>query len=237
VRGFFQSPGLVIMTTLGIALAVGVPYMALQSLPDTGESANVGQRPDTPIDTSALTGMPRNVSGPIEELLAMEEPAPPQILANVPPPDGIAQIYPVMEAVEAVQPAFSWQPIELGPYAVSVSDDEERVIARVQGLATPSWIVPVPLERGRVYTWRVTAGNGMYEEASFLVLDEESLELMRSVRSSYGQNHLVMGGIAQYLGLLTIAEREYGELLKQYPNSSQAAQLLDNVLALRDGSI
>ncbi len=50
---------------------------------------------------------------------------------------------------------------------------------------------------------------------------------------SIEDSHLVVGLVAQQLGMLAIAEREYTELTKSFPDSNTAALLLNNVSDLR----
>ena len=46
-------------------------------------------------------------------------------------------------------------------------------------------------------------------------------------------SHLVIGLVAEQLGMLAIAEREYTALTKAYPDSNTAALLLNNMTDLR----
>jgi len=52
--------------------------------------------------------------------------------------------------------------------------------------------------------------------------------------SAHQDSPLLIGLVAQELGMLAIAEREYTALTKAYPNSSTAALLLNNVSELRN---
>jgi hypothetical protein len=51
--------------------------------------------------------------------------------------------------------------------------------------------------------------------------------------AEHRDSHLVVGLVAQQLGMLAIAEREYTELTKSFPDSNTAALLLNNVSDLR----
>ena len=58
--------------------------------------------------------------------------------------------------------------------------------------------------------------------------------LWRAVLAAHKDSHLVIGLVAQQLGMLAIAEREYTALTKAYPDSNTAALLLNNVSELRN---
>jgi hypothetical protein len=80
----------------------------------------------------------------------------------------------------------------------------------------------------------VTAGNGEVETASFIVLDSNTAEEWQAIRRDFRDSHLVLGLVAEEFGMLTVAEREYTELIKAFPNAEAPARLLANVQALRD---
>jgi len=172
-------------------------------------------------------------------LLTTEMAEPPDSIANLPVASGENVLRPVSEAVEETQPILYWS-AAFGepPYSVSItslSDSAGRgqVIARAQGIQNTSWMVLTPLRRGGEYTWQVTV-TGASEQASFRVLDDGQSILWRAILSAHRDSHLVIGLVAQQLGMLAIAEREYTALTKAYPDSNTAALLLNNVSELRD---
>jgi hypothetical protein len=106
------------------------------------------------------------------------------------------------------------------------------VIARAQGIQNTSWMVLTPLRRGGEYTWQVSV-TGVSEQASFRVLDDGQATLWRAMQTAHKDSHLVIGLVAEQLGLLGIAEREYTALTKAFPDSNTAALLLNNISQLR----
>jgi hypothetical protein len=140
---------------------------------------------------------------------------------------------PVSEAVEETQPVLYWS-AAFGepPYAVSITDERGQVIARAQGIQNTSWMVLTPLRRGGEYTWQVSV-TGVSEQASFRVLDDGQATLWRAMQTAHKDSHLVIGLVAEQLGLLGIAEREYTALTKAFPDSNTAALLLNNISQLR----
>lgn len=234
-----RSPGLLAMLVAGILLVIGVPYLALQTLPGvhnpfTGEPAAPPGDPNAGIDFRELETLPEDLAMEASVILSQEEPILPEVLMDVPEPNGFGLTYPVTEAVENPQPVLSWTLFAPGPYRVVVKDRAGTVVANVQNFPNLSILVPARLQPGGIYTWQVTAANGESQEASFVVLTEEQVRLWQNVRSQFPQSHLVLGLTAEHFGLLTAAEREYQELGKQFPNAEAPARLLDNVLALRD---
>ena len=167
-------------------------------------------------------------------LLTTETPEPPDAIANLPVAGGTNVLRPVSEAVEETQPVLYWSAaFAEPPYTVSIADDHGMVIARAQGIQNTSWMVLQPLKRGGNYTWQVSV-TGVSEQASFRVLDDGQVMLWRAMQAAHKDSHLVIGLVAQQLGMLAIAEREYTELTKSYPDSNTAALLLNNLRDLRD---
>jgi hypothetical protein len=72
------------------------------------------------------------------------------------------------------------------------------------------------------------------QTAQFVVLSLEQTAAWQRVRSQFAQSHLALGLVAEQLGMLSVAEREYQELGRQFPNAEAPARLLENVQALRD---
>jgi hypothetical protein len=58
--------------------------------------------------------------------------------------------------------------------------------------------------------------------------------LWTAMQAAHQDSPLLIGLVAQQLGMLAIAEREYTALTKAYPDSSTAALLLNNVSELRN---
>lgn len=167
-------------------------------------------------------------------LLTAETPELPESIANLAVASGENVLRPVSEAVEETQPVLYWS-AAFGepPYTVSITDDKGFVIARTQGIQNTSWMVLTPLRPGGEYTWQVTI-SGATETASFRVLDGGQVMLWRAMLAAHKDSHLVIGLVAQQLGMLAIAEREYTQLTKAFPDSTTAALLLNNITELRN---
>lgn len=237
----FKSPKLLLMLLLGLVLVVGVPYLALRTLPGivnplTGDRAAPKGDPNAGMDFSDLANLPPSVAQAASQILAHQEPMFPESLMGLPETTSSALIYPVTEAVESVQPTLSWMVFDNPPFRVTVKDMAGEVVATGRNLSMTYWVVPVKLIPGGVYTWEVTAANGNTEDAAFVVMTTEEMEDWRAVRSKFSSSHLALGLAAEHFGLLTLAEREYEELQREHPRAEAPGRLLGNVLALRDPS-
>jgi len=232
----FRSPEVILMVVAGVAVAVLGPYTLYQLSPHVPRvSTNEAQSgpPGIDLDTTELETLPDSLRDQAMLLLTTETPQPPDAIADLPVASGGNILRPVSEAVEETQPVLYWS-AALGepPYTVSISDEHSQVIARAQGIQNTSWMVLIPLHRGGEYTWQVTVA-GQTEQASFRVLDDGQVMLWRATLAAHKDSHLVIGLVAQQLGMLAIAEREYTALTKVYPDSNTAALLLNNVTDLR----
>lgn len=230
---------LVAMALGGVALVIGVPYLALRTLPGianpvTGEEAAPSGNPNAGIDFQELNGLPANLIGGASTILSQEEAVMPLSLADLPEPSGFGLTYPVTEAVESVQPTFTWTAFAPGPYRIVIRDSARIVVASNENVRSAFWVVPAKLERGATYSWEVVASNRESQTASFVVLGEEELADWLRVRNQFKDSHLALGLAAEELGMLSTAEREYQELARQFPNAEAPARLLANVLSLRE---
>lgn len=237
VGDFLSSPQLVLMTLAGIILVLGVPYFAYRSIPGASELFTPAPEPVDPnlgMDFSIIGNLPEELSQNVGLILAAEEPRIPAPLIELPEASGFGLIYPVSETIEPLQPALSWMNYAPPPYSVQLKNAANQVIARIESIPVFVWLVPVTLERGARYSWQVTAGNGEVETASFIVLDAQTGQEWQEIRRDFKDSHLVLGLVAEEFGLLTVAEREYKELIKAFPNAEGPARLLANVEALRD---
>lgn len=239
LREIVRSPGLLAILAAGVILVVGVPYLALQTLPGinnpvTEEASAPTGNPNLGINFEELNNLPEEIAANASVILAQEEPILPETLMDLPEPSGFGLTHPVTEAVETPQPVLSWTLFSPGPYKITVRDQAGMEVVSVQNQTNLSLFLPGRLQPGGIYTWRVTAANSEYEEASFVILTPEQVGLWQNVRRQFPQSHLALGLAAESLGMLTAAEREYQELGKQFPNAEAPARLLGNVLALRE---
>jgi hypothetical protein len=232
----FRSPEVILMVVAGVAVAILGPYTLYQLGPHapkvTSHESKSGP-PGIDLDVSELDTLPDSLRDGAKLLLTTETPVPADDIANLAVAGGENVLRPVSEAVEETQPVLYWS-AAFGepPYSVSVTDEHGQVIARAQGIQNTSWMVLTPLHPGGEYTWQV-AITGASEQASFRVLDDGQVMLWRAMQSAHKDSHLVIGLVAQQLGMLAIAEREYTALTKAFPESTTAALLLNNVSQLR----
>lgn len=159
--------------------------------------------------------------------------------------DGIpfALTAPLDVVVESSSPTFRWKP--LGPdarYTVRVYDASYNEVASSdpRPLTATEWTPEAPLQRGGVYTWRVTARTDGREvisptvpapEARFRVLDVASAEQIRRFRAdaAYRNSPLRLGLLYARLGLVSEAREQFARLVQDNPDSLTARRLLESV--------
>jgi len=232
-----KSPEVVLMMVAGVAVAILGPY-ALYELSPHAPRVSTQETKSGPLgidlDVSELDTLPDSLRDGAMLLLTTETPESPDAIKNLAVASGENLLRPVSEAVEETQPVLYWSPaFGEPPYTVSITDDHGVVIARAQGIQNTSWMALSPLHPGGEYTWQVTV-SGATETASFRVLDQGQATLWRAMQAAHKDSHLVIGLVAQQLGMLAIAEREYTALTKSFPESSTAALLLNNITELRN---
>jgi len=232
----FRSPEVVLMVVAGVAVAILGPYALYQLSPHAPRVSTAETKSGPPgidLDITELNTLPDSLREGAMLLLTTETPEPPEAIANLAVASGENVLRPVSEAVEETQPVLYWS-AAFGepPYTISIADEHGQVIARAQGIQNTSWMVLTPLHRGGEYTWQVTIA-GTTEQASFRVLDDGQVMLWRAMLAAHRDSHLVVGLVAQQLGMLAIAEREYTAVTKSFPDSNTAALLLNNVSDLR----
>jgi hypothetical protein len=225
------------MIVAGVAVAILGPY-SLYLLSPHAPRVSIPETKSSPLgidlDVSELDTLPDSLRDGAKFLLTADPPELPDAIANLAVASGANVLRPVSEAVEETRPVLYWSAaFAEPPYSVAVSDERNQVIARAQGIQNTSWMVLTPLRRGGEYTWQVTV-MGASEQASFRVLDDGQVMLWRAMQAAHKDSHLVIGLVAQQLGMLAIAEREYTALTKAFPDSNTAALLLNNVSDLRN---
>jgi len=155
-----------------------------------------------------------------------------------------ALLSPLSTVIETDRPTFRWQPLTgAGSYTVTVLDENFNVLIVSEPLQRTSWTVSRPLPRGARYLWQVTAQTNTGQqitspstpapEARFQVLGQAQSNELRQAAQTYKQVHLLLGLRYAQAGLLEDAEREFQALLKANPRSPIAANLLQQVQALR----
>jgi hypothetical protein len=154
-----------------------------------------------------------------------------------------ALLSPIGKLVASDRPTFRWQPLGRSVnYQVTITDPEAsyREVAASPALSGTKWVVDHPLERGRIYTWQVTARTEGGEikapapnapEARFKVLEQAKAGELARAKKTYAGRHLVLGLLYAQAGLLDEAEREFQALVAANSGSPVAKNLLRDVRA------
>ena len=109
-------------------------------------------------------------------------------------------------------------------------------------ISQTEWTIPDSLERGRTYSWQVTAikdGERIKSpttpapEARFIVLNASEAAELKKAKKKYYNSHLLLGVLYARAGLLDDAEWEFQALARANPKSAEAKNFLRNIEALR----
>lgn len=147
-----------------------------------------------------------------------------------------AVLQPAGEIVESQRPTFRWRRLEgAESYIVRVYDSRLSVVATSDPRQTTAWSLPVPLARGHVYGWNVTANKAGREitspsppapEARFRVISGAELGAINQARRDHKDSHLILGLLYARSGLIADAEREMALLAQANPDSQVVKKLL-----------
>jgi hypothetical protein len=150
---------------------------------------------------------------------------------------------PVGTITRTQQPTLRWRSLSGAiSYTVAVLDADFNAVATGPPLTGTTWTPPRPLERGRVYSWQVTAVKDGKEiispsapapEARFKVLEKAKADELSGVETAASGSHLARGILYARAGLLDDAERELRALVAANPKSPTARKLLQSVRAIR----
>jgi len=154
-----------------------------------------------------------------------------------------ALLGPVGTVVMSDRPTFRWRALDrANSYVARIYDADFNEVAASPQLSENSWTVTRALERGRIYSWQVTARVGDKEvvspvkpapDARFMVLDQAKANEIAKAKSESADSHLTLGALYAQAGLLDDAERELQALLSANPQSALAQKLLSGVRAKR----
>ena len=154
-----------------------------------------------------------------------------------------ALLSPVGTVVASDRPTFRWRALATAEtYRVEIFDDNLEQVAASPSLAAAHWTAAKPIERGRVYSWQVTAIAGSREvkspvppapQARFKVLGRAEGDELARARSKQPGSHLITGLLYAQAGLLDEAEHELQMLVRDNPDSASARKLLSSVRAMR----
>ncbi|HEX8410164.1 MAG TPA: hypothetical protein VF883_14975 [Thermoanaerobaculia bacterium] len=128
---------------------------------------------------------------------------------------GFALQEPVATVVLDPRPPFRWTAMPgAGAYTVAVADRETGAGAATGETQETFWRPPAPLQRGRTYSWQVTAHVGDERRTVPRATDAEALfhvateEAVREVEAVAADQHLELGLALAEHGALDDAERE-----------------------------
>jgi anti-sigma factor RsiW len=185
----------------------------------------MSQRIETPPTLTELIGKSAVLMGPADE------------------GHPFALLGPVGTVVMSDRPTFRWRALGgADSYVVKIYDADFNEVAVSPQLSETAWTVTRSLERGRIYSWQVTARVGDKEvvspvrpapEAKFMILDQAKANELAEAKNASAGSHLTLGILYGQAGLLNDAERELQALLRANPQSALAQKLLRSVRAKR----
>jgi hypothetical protein len=216
LRAWLRMPQIAMIAAAVAVVAIVSPFM-------TRDSSQALTR-------AQLEALPDAVRSSAREVVDANSAQRPEALAGLAPNSDASLQYPVSEVVEERQPVLRWTPFA-SSYSIEILDSAGREIARSGMISATHWLVPMQLERGGEYTWRIQA-NGRTREASFRVLESSSEQEMEQARASKAGS-LAIGAVAEHMGLLSLAQQEFESAKRDQPQSKDAAKLLEHVNELR----
>jgi hypothetical protein len=203
---------------------------------------------------TGMEGFDESSQRMVKAALSGEGLSKPNVLANIssPPikllgePAGestLQLIGPIGIVVTEQRPNLKWRELNgATSYVVSVFDNNFNSVAQSPPLTKLAWTIALPLQRGQTYSWEVTAVKEGKEitapvapapRAQFRILEAEKLSALTKLKGQKPESHLALGLMYARLGLVTDAEREFRELVKENPDSALAKKLLRTVQAWR----
>jgi len=160
-------------------------------------------------------------------------------------PNGVEEpmkiVYPTNAVIAEAQPTLRWAASKTAAaYRIEITDEGFHQVAKSQDLpaSTLTWTPTSPLKRGMVYTWTIRAVNqngelsSVTSQGKFKVLAEDGNSRLNRLKFT-SQSHLALGLFYAREGMIAQAEREFGVLVKENPDSSVAKRLLSEVRSWR----
>jgi hypothetical protein len=150
-------------------------------------------------------------------------------------------VYPTSAVIAETRPKLRWAASKTATaYRIEIADEGFHQVAKSQDLPanTSTWTTTSSLRRGMVYTWTIRAVNRNGEsslvtsQGKFKVLPKDRNNKLNRLRSA-SQSHLALGLFYAHEGMTAQAEREFGILLKQNPDSGIPKRLLSEVRSWR----
>src|ERR1051325_9760722 len=204
-----------------------------------------------------LAGVPAEYQQMVKQTLTSQQVVTPHVLSELigksgvlmgPAEEGhpIALLSPVGTAVIGVRPVFRWRALDGAEgYVVKIYDADFNEVAASPQLSGTVWTATRSLERGRTYSWQLTARAGGKEivspikpapDAKFMVLNQTKAGEVAHAKTASGNSHLTLGILYAQSGLLDDAEREFQALLRANPKSTLVRKLLRIVREKRRSS-
>jgi len=204
-----------------------------------------------------LAGVPAEYQQTVKQTLTSQQIATPHMLSELigksgvlmgPAEEGhpIALLSPVGTVVIGVRPVFRWRALDgADGYVVKIYDADFNEVAASPQLSGTVWTATRSLERGRTYSWQLTARAGGKEivspikpapDAKFMVLNQTKAGELAHAKNAGGNSHLTLGILYAQSGLLDDAEREFQALLRANPQSTLVRKLLRIVREKRRSS-
>ena len=147
---------------------------------------------------------------------------------------------PTNRVIVETQPTLRWNLSKTAEaYRVEIADATFHQIAKSEDLPATSqnWRSPTQLKRGAVYTWTIRAvdktgqPSTISSQAKFKVLSEDKVRQINRLKAS--GSHIALGLLYAREGMVAEAEREFGILVKENPDSAVAKKLLKDVRSWR----
>ena len=189
---------------------------------------------------AARTGSMRKPQSTLTELAA-----PPLALRGGPEPNepAFALDEPAGVVVVSRSPVLRWQPLAgAESYTVTVLDTDFNEVAQSGPLNATHWRVARPLERGRVYSWQVSASHGGRSvkapaapaaPVKFKIMDARSNALIGRVKRSL--DPLSLAVLYARVGALDEAARELSRIDGRSPDARSARRLLEQLQSWKRG--
>lgn len=132
----------------------------------------------------------------------------------------LIKLYPNGEAVQETSPIFSWEEVssQNQSYVVEIFDENNDSIEVSQPLTKKLWTPKAVLQRGKIYQWEIRITNSEVPQntriysGKFKVLDQKTVDDLAGFN---GKSPLVRGVALASAGLLTMAENEFRQAIKE----------------------
>ena len=194
-----------------------------------------------------LAGVPAEYQQIVKQTLTSQQIGIPHMLSELSgksavlmghPEEGhpIALLSPIGTVVPSVRPVFRWRALAGAEgYVVKIYDANFNEVAASPQLSGTTWTATRSLERGRTYSWELTARAGGKEivspikpapNAIFTVLNQTKAAELAHAKNASRNSHLTLGILYAQSGLLDDAEREFQALLRVNPQSTLVRKLL-----------